>query len=69
MDIIRKCKLIWGVESIKIDKSPDYNETVKMIRECIIENNILSKDDRVVLIAPMPFSESESANMIQVTQV
>ena len=69
VDIIRKCKLIWGVESIKIDKSPDYNETVKMIRECIIENNILSKDDRVVLIAPMPFSESESANMIQVTQV
>lgn len=69
LDIIRKCKLIWGVESIKIEKSEDYNETVKMIRECILSNNILKKSDRVVLIAPMPFSESESANMIQVTEV
>lgn len=69
VDIIRKCKLIWGVESIKIDKSPDFTETVKKIRECIINNNILKKGDRIVMIAPIPFSESESANTIQVTEV
>lgn len=69
VNIIRKCKLIWGVESIMIEKNPDYNLTFTMIRESILKYNILNKSDRVVLIAPMPFSDSESANMIQVTEV
>ena len=69
VNIIRKCKLIWGVESIKIEKNLDYNTTFAMIRESILKYNILNKSDRIVLIAPMPFSDSESANMIQVTEV
>ncbi|MCB0726874.1 MAG: pyruvate kinase [Ignavibacteriae bacterium] len=69
VNIIRKCKLIWGVESIKIEKNLDYNATFAMIRESILKYNILNKSDRIVLIAPMPFSDSESANMIQVTEV
>lgn len=67
--IIRRCKLIWGVESILINESSDYQHTVKMIKENIISNDILKKSDRIVIIAPMPFSQSESANMIQVTEV
>jgi pyruvate kinase len=67
--IIKRCKLIWGVESILIKKVKGYNTTISMIREKIISSNILNVSDRVVFIAPMPFSESESANMIQVTEV
>ncbi|MDQ3019261.1 MAG: pyruvate kinase [Bacteroidota bacterium] len=68
-EIIKRCKLIWGVESILIKKSDSYNETVEVINRKIISNEILTKSDRVVIIAPMPFSQSESANMIQVTEV
>jgi len=67
--IIKRCKLIWGVESILIKKNDDYQETVKLINEKIIASEILNERDRVVIIAPMPFSESESANSIQVTQI
>lgn len=67
--IIKRCKLIWGVESILIEQSSSYNETVKMISEKIIANNVLEPSERVVIISPMPFSKSDSANMIQVTQV
>jgi pyruvate kinase len=67
--IIKRCKLIWGVESILIQKNSDYNETVKMITEKIISNEILDENDRIVIISPMPFSASESANAIQVTQI
>lgn len=67
--IIRRCKLIWGVESILIKESDDYYHTVKMIKENIISNDILNKSDRIVFIAPMPFSQSDSANMIQVAEV
>ncbi|MEO8665970.1 MAG: pyruvate kinase [Ignavibacteria bacterium] len=67
--IIKRCKLIWGVESILIEKRNRYRETVEMIDEQIVSNNILNKSDRVVFIAPMPFSDTESANMIQVTQI
>lgn len=68
-NIIKRCKLIWGVESILIKQENDYHETVKMIKEKIIANDILKPNDRIVIIAPMPFSQTESANMIQVTQI
>lgn len=67
--IIKRCKLIWGVESILITENDDYNETFDMIRDKIIAAEILNIDDRVVVISPMPFLQSESANMIQVTKV
>jgi pyruvate kinase len=68
-NIIKKCKLIWGVESILIDESDSYDHTAEMIEKKIIENEILFKGDRIVIIAPMPFSQSDSANMIQVTEI
>lgn len=67
--IIKRSKLIWGVESIIINKSDDYHETAGFIKDKILENEILKEGDRVVIIAPMPFSQSESANMIQVTSI
>ncbi len=68
-DIIKRCKLIWGVESILITEKSEYTATLEFIREKIISKNILNKSDRIVIIAPMPFDQSESANMIQVTLV
>ncbi len=67
--IIKKCKLIWGVESILIKQSIDYQETTQSIKKEILESKILNEGDRIVIIAPMPFLQSESANMIQVTQL
>lgn len=67
--IIKKCKLIWGVESILINKSRNINEIGKQIRQKILQNKVLKLKDRIVIIAPMPFSDSESANMIQVSNV
>lgn len=67
--IIKRCKLIWGVESILIEKSPKFGKTVDMIKEKILSSEILKESDRVVIISPMPFSDTESANMIQVTQI
>lgn len=69
VSIIKKCKLIWGVESIFIKRSKDLKQTTDMIFEKILENKILKKGDRIVIISPMPFSHSDSANMIQVTQI
>ncbi|MBK8551449.1 MAG: pyruvate kinase [Ignavibacteria bacterium] len=67
--IIKRCKLIWGVESILITKSESYNETIEIINDKILRDEILERSDRVVIIAPMPFSQSESANTIQVTMI
>ena len=57
------------MESILIKQSDDYNETVQSIKKEILESKILNEGDRIVIIAPMPFLQSESANMIQVTQL
>jgi len=67
--IIRRSKLIWGVESILIKQNLDYHKTVALIKSKIISDNILKKHDRIVIIASMPFSQSESANAIQVSEI
>ncbi len=67
--IIKKCKLTWGVESILIKENIDYHVTVQLIKQKILETKILEEGERIVIIAPMPFLQSESANMIQVTQL
>jgi len=67
--IIRRCKLIWGVESILIKQNLDYQRTVALIKSKIISDNILKKHDRIVIIASMPFSQTESANAIQVSEI
>lgn len=67
--IIKKCKLIWGVESILIEKSREFLDTTAQIKSRILESRILNENDRIVIIAPMPFTDSESANMILVTEI
>lgn len=68
-DIIKRCKLIWGVESILIEKSKSFFKTTELIRKKLLDNKILAKKDKVVFLTPLPFSETESANSIQITQV
>jgi pyruvate kinase len=63
------CKLFWGVVSIVINKSESFYETLTIIREKLLSLGIMESGDRVVVISPMPFTDSESANMIQVTQI
>lgn len=67
--IIKKCKLIWGIESLLITKSGNINETAKLIKQKILDHKILKPKTRIVIIAALPFSDSESANMIQVSHV
>ncbi len=66
--IIKRCKLFWGVESILIKQNSSFTETVEMIKNKVLEAEILKSTDRIVIISPMPFSQTESANMIQVTK-
>jgi pyruvate kinase len=67
--IVKKCKLIWGVESILINDSEDIMETIQSIREKLKSSELLFSGDRVVFISSMPFSKVDSANMIQVAKV
>ena len=67
--IIKKCKLIWGVESIIIEKSESLYETLNMVREKLKSTDLMKTDDRIVVISTIPFSDTESANMIHVSQI
>jgi pyruvate kinase len=68
-EIIKMCKLFWGVVSIVINKSESFYDTLTMIREKLLSLGMMESGDRVVVVSPMPFTDSESANMIQVTQI
>jgi pyruvate kinase len=67
--MIRRFKLVWGVESILIQRSERYGDTIDAIKEKIVANNILNKGDRVVIVASIPFDNPEVANMINVSEI
>lgn len=67
--MIRRFKLVWGVESIKIQRTPRYGDTMDLIKEKIVSNNILNKGDRIVIVASIPFDNPEVANMINVSEI
>lgn len=67
--MIRRFKLVWGVESIMIQRTDRYGDTMDAIREKIIKNNILNKGDRIVVVASIPFDNPEVANMIHVSEI
>lgn len=67
--MVRRFKLVWGVESIMIERTPRYGETMDIIKEKIISNNILTKGDRIVVVASIPFDNPEVANMINVSEI
>lgn len=67
--IVRKTKLIWGVESIMIKDIYNFPQALKEIKEILINNNIFSKGDRIVLAASDLKQEFESANMILVSEI
>ena len=67
--IIKKCKLIWGVDSVLIEKSKSLFKTIEMIRKKLLERSILAKGDKIVFLSAIPFSETESANSIQIAEV
>ncbi len=67
--IIKKCKLIWGVESVIIEESDSIYDTLEMVRDRLKSSGIMNTGDRVVVISSIPFSNTESANMIHVSEI
>ncbi|HRE41089.1 MAG TPA: pyruvate kinase [Ignavibacteria bacterium] len=67
--IVRKTKLIWGVESIMIKDIYNFSQSIKEIKDVILKNNIFSKGDRIVLAASDLKQEFESANMILISEI
>lgn len=73
MSVIRYFKLIWGVESLLIQKDDqgreEYHDVLEQIRTKIKDNDILSGGDRVIIVSSMPLAEGETANNISISQI
>jgi pyruvate kinase len=72
MSVIRYFKLIWGVESLLIEKdsgNSDYSEVVSRIKHKVKDNGVLAAGDRVIFVSSMPLAEGESANNISISEI
>ncbi len=73
MSVIRYFKLIWGVESLLIQKDEqgreEYHDVLEQIRTKIKDNDVLSEGDRVIIVSSMPLAEGESSNNISISQI
>ena len=65
--VLKKLKLVWGVESMLMDYNDNVKELEAQIKEKILANNLFQKGDRIVFVSRFPSMKDEAVNMIQVS--
>ena len=67
--VLKKLKLVWGVESLLMPYNDNVKELEAQIKEKILEYNIFKKGDRIVFVSRFPSMKDEAVNMIQVSLI
>jgi pyruvate kinase len=67
--LLKKLKLVWGVKTTSIEKKEEYREIVQLVKQKVLNRKLAMQGDRVVIVASDPFTELDSANMIEVGEV
>ncbi len=62
----RQSILSWGTRPVLIEKTNDFNQVVKIVRDHFLKTKIAKKGDRVVLASGLPFGKLIETNLIVV---
>lgn len=68
-DVCRKMSLMWGVQSMHVDKKETEEELFAEAIRVSKENGYIKSGDRVVIVAGVPLGKVGSTNMIRVVDV
>ncbi len=68
-DVCRKMSLMWGVQSMHIDKKETEEELFAEAIRVSKQNSYIKAGDRVVIVAGVPLGKVGSTNMIRVIDV
>lgn len=61
--------LSYGVNPVLIKKFKNLNEAMTIIKNHCLKNKLAAKDDKVILVAGMPFGKAVGTNMVLVEKI
>ncbi|MFQ5800003.1 MAG: pyruvate kinase, partial [Bacteroidota bacterium] len=68
-EIVRRLNLYWGVRSIIVEKMSDFDSSLKLVQEKLLEAGYVQKGDCIVVTAGIPLMEKGATNMVKVQKV
>ena len=68
-EVSKKLSLIWGLETVDVDEFSNTDDMIKMVESYLLNNRILKKNDKYVIIAGVPVGLSGTTNLIRVETI
>ena len=68
-DVSKKLSLIWGLETISVEQFQNTDNMIETVEESLINNKILKKNDKYIIIAGVPVGMSGTTNMIRIERI
>jgi len=65
----RQLNLVWGVHSVRLDELFDTDKSVRMMENYLMENDMVTQGDRVIVATGMPIAKRGRTNMIKVSTI
>jgi len=65
----RQLNLVWGVQSVRLDKLFDTDKSVKMMEFYLENRGMVKKQDRIIIATGMPIAKRGHTNMIKVSTI
>lgn len=68
-DVIRKLKIVWGVQGELIDRVEETDATLNKAKKAALALGYVSRGDTVIYVTGIPLVESSQANMIKLEEI
>lgn len=65
----RQLNLVWGVSSVRLDEIFDTDMSVKMMEDYLLEHNLVTSGERVIIATGIPLAKRGRTNMIKVSTI
>ena len=68
-NVSKKLSLIWGLETISVEQFQNTDDMIKTVEKSLVNNKILKKNDKYIIIAGVPVGISGTTNMIRIERI
>ncbi|MEE9225354.1 MAG: pyruvate kinase [Bacteroidota bacterium] len=67
--IVRRLNLYWGIRSIIVEQMSDFETSLKVVLEKLLQAGYVQKGDYIVVTAGIPLMQKGTTNMVKVQKV
>jgi len=60
----RQSILSWGTTPVLVERTDDFNQVAKIVRDHFLKNKIAKKGDKVAMASSLPFGKGSETNML-----